>query len=221
MVSEAEPTYDFTPKAPRGPGHRVFAYVQDVDRALVRSLALRFANYFLRVDHGRNRWKGDSARPCYWDHPTRQADGSVTWDQRQTTPLHLRDFDAAFRSGTFDFAALGLPEPKCGWLDSTIFISPDFHVASNGRDHALTFESRTELGDAFPLRPALDREGATYTSFQGMIVRRILLFRRTLVANSDEPGTEHWFQDFRTLVSETVSLIDNTSPAHARRAPQT
>jgi len=58
--------------------------------------------------------------------------------------------------------------------------------------------------------PTLDREGSAYTSFQGSLVTRITRLRDGLVLRSGAPQAEEWFDDFRTLVSDSVAFIENT-----------
>jgi len=89
-------------------------------------------------------------------------------------------------------------------------MAPGFHAVANSGTHALTFCAEPNLGARFPLTPALDREGAAYTSFQTVLLKRIGALRSKLIETSSAPHTEGWFQDFRNLVGECVALIENT-----------
>jgi hypothetical protein len=89
-------------------------------------------------------------------------------------------------------------------------MAPQFHAVANNGKHSLTFCAAPNLGPQFPLVPTLDREGVAYTSFQTTVVKRIAALRAQLVADSDAPECEEWFQLFRNLVSESVALIENT-----------
>jgi hypothetical protein len=114
------------------------------------------------------------------------------------------------RDGRFDHKKYNLPNPMCRWLDDSMALSPYFHAPAVGAGYALTFRLQPHLGDQFPIAPTLDREGTAYTSFQGMLIQRIASLRVWLVEHSAKPGDEEWFQNFRTLVTESVSLVDNT-----------
>ncbi len=65
-------------------------------------------------------------------------------------------------------------------------------------------------GEDYPITPKLTREGHTYTSLQPQLLHRIVKFRTKLINNSHEGLTDDWFFDLRTLISDTISLIEIT-----------
>lgn len=190
--------------------HSFFAFEKEVDRATVRELSLQLANYYLKRNLSRSGWKRAPRRQCVWETPIKKPTGVVEFERRESRPLNLFDLERHLSSGAFAPETLGLPAPMCFWLDSSIEMSPHFHAAATDGSHALTFFTEPTLGKDFPIVPALDREGAVFTSFQTILLRRIHRLRQDLTERSSNPGAEPWFQDFRTVVSECVSLIDNT-----------
>jgi hypothetical protein len=125
-------------------------------------------------------------------------------------PFHVDDLIRDLtRDRAFDHKKYDLPDPMCRWLDSSF--SPDFHAtASDGRQLALTVRVTTNLGPRFPMSPTLDREGIAYTSFQGMLIRRLSQTIDKIIEGSALQDMDSWLHDLRTLASETVSLVDNT-----------
>ena len=206
-----EETYDMAPVNPASGPHHFFGYVGATpEKSVIRDLALQLANHYFRVGRSRNQWAKAVPAVCRWESSIRAQDGTVTPVEQASVPLHLRDFERELTSGTFDFQKLSLPDPMCFWLDSSVSLSPNFQARANSGTHALTFAAAPNLGPGFPIVPAIDREGALYTSFQTILLRRIANVRRQLIENSMAPGEEEWFQGFRTLVSECVSLVENT-----------
>jgi hypothetical protein len=205
-------TYDMNRGSPVAPDHKFFSYVGATpDRAVVRELALQLANHYLRKDLSRNGWRKEPAAACRWELRTRGAQGQVAVESHASKVLHLRDFEQhLMASGKLDFELLGLPDPMCPWLDSSLMMAPQFHAVASTGKHALTFCAEPNLGPCFPLVPTLDREGVAFTSLQTMVVKRISTLRAQLVADSAAPEREDWFQLFRNLISESVALIENT-----------
>ncbi|WP_437953524.1 hypothetical protein WME98_24700 [Sorangium sp. So ce296] len=208
------------PVPPPAAPHQYLKYIgQAPDKAIVRELAVQLANHFFRHEQlslSRNQWSKEPKRVCDWELLVRNEDESVTPSPRKSTPLQLSDIERHLSTnGTLRFADLGLPDPMCRWLDASMKISPGFHALPAKGSHskaaqALTFYAKSNLGPRFPLVPTLDREGTAYTSFQSSLLTRLGTLRAKLVATSDVPHEDTWFEDFRALVGECVALIENT-----------
>lgn len=98
-------------------------------------------------------------------------------------------------------AEFNLYEPECQWLDSSVSVSPGFHSA-------MRFAIPTNLGERFPLTLTIDREGTAVNSPIPGIQTRISDLRTKLIKNSDAFAQDFWFQDLRTIITESVTLID-------------
>jgi len=205
-------TYNMAPVAPILEGHRYFQYVSNSpDTETVRELAQQLANYYFNRDWSRRRWAKEPPLVCRWESSVRKSDNTVVVTQHSSPPLHYDDFVKHLtETSSFNFAQLGVPDPLCRWLDSSVMFSPGFCAPSNDGSHSLTFQAEPTLGSRFPLIPTLDREGVAYTSFQMVLLKRIRDLRTALIAASGSPEKAEWFQSFRSLVSECVALIENT-----------
>jgi hypothetical protein len=115
--------------------------------------------------------------------------------------------------GCFDPNAFNLPVFKCFWLDSTFEGKMDIHIHDDTVPEGFAIAdgfTKQIYGDDYPITPILSREGHTYTSLQPQLLQRIVKSRTRLIDNSNEALTDDWFFDLRTLISDTVSLIEIT-----------
>lgn len=212
MPMTSIPTSDLALDPPATGSHAFFAYIDDTpDKAIVRELAVQLANYYFRCNYSRTRWTKEAKRTCRWRTRIRNSDGTLTATERTSPPYQLSDIERHLSTtSTLRFDELGLPNPMCHWLDSSIMMAPAFHAPTKNAEHAMTFCAEPNLGPRFPLVPTLDREGTAHTSFQSILLNRIGGLRSRLVATSTELASDDWFQDFRTLVTESAALIENT-----------
>jgi hypothetical protein len=97
-------------------------------------------------------------------------------------------------------------------LDSPVTLHRDYHMLP-GHTEAMAFHLETPYGASFPIRPALDREGFAFASFQGAIQSNLLYLRRHLVETSDSAVNStdtKWLNTVRALINECISLIEIT-----------
>jgi len=117
------------------------------------------------------------------------------------------------RNGYLDSVAFNLPVIKCFWLDTTFDAKINFHTHDNVGDEILTIAdgyTKQIYGEKYPITPKLTREGHTYTTMQPQLLERIVKLRTRIIENSHEALTEDWFFDLRTLISDSISLIEIT-----------
>lgn len=192
------PSHQFLALEPRPPGNRV-----------LRDVALALANYYCGESFSRSKWLKQKPRIVKWSEDVADANGVVSPRWHNSRQFDLRAIESHLEGGSFESASFDLFAPKCLWLDPEVSMGPDFHlVGSDG--NAVTFQTPTPLGAAFPLIPRLDREGMTFSSFQLRIQNRIVRLWNKIIKTSGAFATEEWFDDLRSLVGECVSLIDVT-----------
>ncbi|AFE06414.1 hypothetical protein COCOR_05502 [Corallococcus coralloides DSM 2259] len=204
-------TYDMSPAVNTQGPHKFLTFVDQPDRDIIRELALQLANYYAKANFSRSQWKKQKKVHCQWELRTKDSNGQSVATRHTSQPFHLDDFIKDLReNGAFDLKKYDLPDPMPRWLDSSFTAWMDLYAPANGAKHSLAFRAHLSLGSKFPLTPTIDREGAMYTSFQQILIGRIAKLRIWLVENSHLTQTDEWFQNFRTLISEVVSLVDNT-----------
>lgn len=111
----------------------------------------------------------------------------------------------------FDHGKFNLYPISCEWLDSTLDISQNFHFFDEGKINPLLINDGTPekiYGKDFPIKPKLDREGHIFTTFQPSLIKRIIRQRKELIENSDQALYSNWVLDLRSLINDTISLVD-------------
>ncbi|MDZ4406222.1 hypothetical protein [Prosthecobacter sp.] len=178
---------------------------RDLNSPTLRECAVAILNFEFNKALSRKKWLKQPAMTHSW---WRGNDSKRT--DFTSLPVTLKKIEEYLGAhGRFDCNAWNLRPLLCPWLDSSVSIAPNFHFA-DAKGEALTMKSPLNLGAKFPIVPAIDREGALYTSFQLILQQRVLRARRWLVENSDSFQTPEWIHEFRTYVSEAVSLLDAT-----------
>ncbi len=195
------------------PTHRYFAWAPlKPNQKIVRDIALSLLNTYSRQKRSRTKWKAMKAFKIEWKAPKYNLDGKITnWEPRTSVPMTLEELEAHIETErTYNFQKFGLYDPRCDWLDAAVDVAPHSHTFDQTSNRALTFSIPSPLGEKYPYHAALDREGRAFSSFQALLLKRVSTLRARLVEHSEEVFSDTWFQDFRSLVSECVALIDST-----------
>jgi hypothetical protein len=176
-------------------------------RREVRDAAKRLVNQYVGMSLSTSKLQKLAPRPVdCWETDKKSPSGRREWT---SNPIGLRLFEEHLEQGYFDHESFNLFKPECQWLDANIHIAQDLHFVDANGD-VLKWRLPTQLGEKFPIVPLLDREGTAFTSFQALLLKRIVALRETVVAESANFGSEDWFQNLRAFVTECVSLIDVT-----------
>lgn len=115
--------------------------------------------------------------------------------------------------GYFDASVFNLPELQCFWLDFSLNYKINWHKFDHTAQDGLSVIDgvpQQQYGKSYPIIPKLNREGHSFTTLQPQLLSRISQLRTNLILNSDQALTEEWFFDLRTLISDTVSIVDIT-----------
>ena len=67
-----------------------------------------------------------------------------------------------------------------------------------------------QFGARYPIKPKLEREGHLFTTIQPQLVSWIITQRKKLIDHSDNALTLPWVFELRSLIGDTISLIDVT-----------
>lgn len=113
--------------------------------------------------------------------------------------------------GKFDCDKFNLQPIGCQWLDTSLDMSQNFHFFDPGNENALFMNDGVpgqQYGDDYPIKPKLDREGHIFTTFQPALIKRIIKQRKLLIENSDKALFSDWVLDLRSLINDSVSLVD-------------
>lgn len=170
---------------------------------------MEILNFYLQKSLSRTKWRKQPLTKLRWWVEVKRPDGTTRRDYRDSDPLSLELLEKRLSAGETDFSQLNLFSLQCRWLDHAVSAGPQFHaVGSDGT--SLKFRIQPNYGPNFPYVPVLDREGFAFTSFQIMVIRRLVSLRRDVVTSSSQFTSENWFQLLRSLISECVSVVDMT-----------
>ncbi|MNJ86026.1 hypothetical protein D3C87_35080 [compost metagenome] len=160
------------------------------------------------VSNNRKQWKKDNhTYTLDWnDYITGKSECSKSVNYKIVAEL-LR------KKGLYDPKDLNLPPLECLWLDKSVDLSINFHKFDPGKKNAVTMKDGTpklQFGEDYPITPSLDREGQFFTTLHPQLIKRLIRDRTNLIKNSDLALDNDWILDLRTLVNDSISLVDIT-----------
>lgn len=173
---------------------------------MITEAAFLVVNQFLKeFSQSRNKWYKDK-RLFHFNWPDFK-------NENQTSEKfnYLIIANYLRKTHAFNPADLNLPELECFWLDKSLDIRIDAHMTDN--NESIGFVSgfpQQQFGPNYPIRPSLHREGYLYTTFQPQLLNRIISQRKRLIESSSFANEADWIFDLRTLISDTISLLDIT-----------
>ena len=193
-------------KASNIPDHHKYILFGSPKKGLNTESSFLITNYFLKdVNLNHKQWKKEkNTWQINWEDNNRI--------QQQSKPINYLLISEYLRQNShFDLNYFNLPKMECLWLDNSMNMKLNFHM----HDHTGTFglgsgNLHLQYGNNYPIKPLLNREGSLYTSFQPQLMNRIVFTREKLISNSDKSLEDDWVFDLRTLISDTISLIDIT-----------
>ncbi len=113
--------------------------------------------------------------------------------------------------GKFNSMEFNLPRMDCFWLDHSLDMKVNFQITDEtGTFGLVSGIPQQQYGKNYPVEPKLSREGNLFTTFQPQLVSRIIRLRANLIENSELAFTDDWIFDLRSLINDTISLLDIT-----------
>lgn len=174
--------------------------------ALARNIIAEWLNYYLGYNWSAAKWQ-------------KQSNISLTYvGEDQISKVINIDIERATSltrlHKSFPHEQLGIPvNLKIPWLDRSGCGSLDCLWAPYPDNPAQTeiLEIRCTLGDKFPLKPAIDREGILYSPLTTFLQKSIVKAREYLVEHSNQMFNfdDNWMQNFFTYFNSCISLIDS------------
>jgi len=193
----------------RDQNHKYLIYADKPPIGFITKGAETLTIYYLgKVNQTLKKWKTD--KKLYnvnWNKPKTNEPVSSKGINYLTFAEELRKYNK------FDSETFNLPPVECFWLDMTLDISLNFHKFDEGNTEALYIIDsipQQQYGDKYPIKPILDREGHIFTTFQPQLINRIIRQRKSLIENSENALAYDWILDLRSLINDSISLIDIT-----------
>lgn len=208
MSPEPPPIRPDNPLVVRGstePLDRSYRFIRFSATEPVATETNRIAAYVLNLVGGTNhsiqKLKKLGNAQFQWRRGNEIVQGVTSLDSLSKHMRSTRSWDPSF------------PRIECPWLDGLSAIAkPDAPIATLTGDFYAPFELKLPLGDAFPLRPCIDREGVAYASLQAPLLQNILrLYRRVVTDSHGAVALDgEWLNDLRMLLNDCVSIVDVT-----------
>lgn len=173
----------------------------------VTEASLLIANQFFNTNKSSNQWRKDKNR--YRITGKDHANNDIT--SEHINYLVISEFIR--ENGHFNANAFKLPLMKSFWLDGTLDAKINFHAHDETAPEGLTIAdgfTKQIYGEKYPITPKLIREGHTYTTLQPQLLERIINLRTKLIETSTNALTDEWFFELRSLISDSISLVEIT-----------
>ncbi|HTA83339.1 MAG TPA: hypothetical protein VK783_10410 [Bacteroidia bacterium] len=188
--------------------HKFITQTVKPKQGMIPEAGLNLTNYYLNGNKGigLENWKKE------------KRDFTVKWFNKAEIPQESKKInyriicDHIRETGTFSTQFFNLPTIECLWMDHSLDMKIDFHH-SDHLGETLGLASgipQQQYGEKYPIKPLLKREGNLYTSFQPQLMARVMRERLNLIENSDKALEDEWVFQLRTLISDTISLLDIT-----------
>ena len=111
----------------------------------------------------------------------------------------------------FQRSVMEFPKFRCNWLDGkSIYIN--FYMPDKESEKSLALQWDPSLGEKFPLKPKIDREGATFSSMQGVLQSDLIRNWYYLVDHSEDSlkNESAWLSTFMSCLNTCISLVEIT-----------
>lgn len=163
--------------------------------------------HFLKQQQTRKQWTRDER---VYVISQEDHNGNV----RRSQPINYRIIARFIREhGYFDPAAFDLMPMECRWMDFSLDMSFNAQFKDPHNDDIVKLVDGTaqeHYGPNYPIKPTLDREGRSFSTLLPLLLRRIIRLRNQLIASSQMALLPEWFLDLRTLITDSVSVLEIT-----------
>jgi hypothetical protein len=187
--------------------HKYILFSDNPRTGAVTDVTTILINYLFKNKQSITKWRKD--KKLY----------QISWTDRnqkpdKSRPLNYLEISKFIReNGFITKEHFNLPLIDCFWLDFTLDFKIDWHMFDHTAPQGLTIHdgiAQQQYGNNYPISPKLNREGHSYTTLQPQLLHRIIKLRNELVERSDLALTDDWFFDLRTLINDTVSIVEIT-----------
>jgi hypothetical protein len=189
--------------------HKYIIYGKNPPAGFISLAAKELTKWYLgQIKQDFNKWKRDkNLYTLKWQPPTAKTE----FTSKEIN--YLRISEELRVENNFDNKKFILPPIECFWMDKSIDLSINCHSFEEGSKEALTIVDGTpqqQYGEKYPIKPQLDREGHIFTTFQPQLIKRIIKQRKSIIENSEKALHPDWILDLRSLINDSISLLDIT-----------
>jgi hypothetical protein len=187
--------------------HKYILFSDNIRKGANTDVASLLINHFFKNKQSLNKWRKDNRLyQVSWTDKNKQQQESIPFNYLQIARF-IRE------NSSFSAEDFNLPDIECFWLDRSLNYKINFHLFDHTAPNGIFLEDKVgqqQYGDNYPVIPKLNREGHSFTTLQPQLLNRIIQLRNDLVNNSGLALEDSWFFDLRTLISDTVSIVEIT-----------
>lgn len=187
--------------------HKYIIFGEKPRTGTVTEVSSMLTNILFPNKQSINKWRKDKTKyTLSWEN--------VNGVKQISAPINYLIISEYIRQhGHFNAGLFNIRKIECFWLDFSLEIKINWHSFDETSPKGLFIEDgigQQQYGKNYPIIPRLNREGHAFTTMQPQLIRRIINLRNKLVENSHLALEDEWFFDLRSLISETVSIIEIT-----------
>ena len=175
-------------------------YIKEVPSIISQEIL----NLLSNNNYSKNKWRSLKTFSIQWK----------TNDNAINTNISFYKLTELLKSNRkYNNSIFNLPPLPLSWLDKTVEIGIPFYAPCNEEESSLTFSLDSSLGNVYPVKPKIDREGFASGSLQISLEKMLLSYRNELVNTSKEMFTPHdsyWLGKLMNFLNVSVSVVDIT-----------
>jgi hypothetical protein len=187
--------------------HKYILYSDKPRVGVNTEIAFRITEHYFGKKQTRKKWKRDKNQ-----YHINWIDGNKK--KQSSKPINYLIIAQYLRDkGYFDCKEFNLSPLECFWLDTSLDVAVNWHTFDHTAPNGMSiFDGFTkqQFGEKYPIEPKLNREGRSFTTLQPQLINRIRKLRDRLIKNSNVIVDDDWFFDLRSLISDTISLVEIT-----------
>ncbi|RYM34918.1 hypothetical protein ERX46_05960 [Brumimicrobium glaciale] len=187
--------------------HKYIIYSDKQRVGVNTEISFRIIEHYFGKTQTRKKWKKDNKT-----YNVNWIDGNEI--KQSSKPINYLIIAKYIREkGYFDYQYFNLSPLECFWLDTSLDIAVNWHKFDHTAPNGLSvFDGFTkqQFGEKYPIEPIMSREGRSFTTLQPQLLNRIRKLRDRLINNSQVIVDDDWFFDLRSLISDTISLVEIT-----------
>lgn len=189
------------------PNHKYISFSEGPRVGAINEAAFLIVEQIFGKKKTRAAWKKDKN---LYTIKTRDKSGN----QKSSKPSNYIEIVRYInKNGKFDLGNFDLSEIRCFWLDFSMNNKINWHAFDNSAPEGLGVVdgcTKQQYGERYPIVPKLIREGHSFTTLQPQLLYHINLLRNKLILGSELALTDNWIFDLRTLINDTISIVEIT-----------
>lgn len=185
--------------------HKYLKFEERQNKSLIKAFCTEIINTYLETEKSSKCLERENVVRAY------------TWGEGNNKSSKLISYKVLYRhmidTDTYNTEHFNINPYECFWLDSGIELSINWHMNDGSASKGLFVKDgypKQQFSDKFPLSPQINKEGILLSNFNPFLIKKIISNRNELVESSEAALTFEWFYKLKSLINDTISLLDIT-----------